>query len=193
MSSEPKAGQQIGPGTLALVLGPSGAGKDALIAGAREILGQDRRFCFAERIVTRPATAAEKHGSIGETEFAAAATQGGFALTWRAHGLLYGIPASIDRAINEGQIAVVNGSRGASGDARRRYQRVYLILVDCPLDIRAARLAARGRETEAEIRARLARSVSSFDPAEADLRIDNSGPLAKGVDTLVTALRSMSR
>jgi ribose 1,5-bisphosphokinase len=184
-------GQKIGPGTLALVVGPSGAGKDALINGAREVLERDHRFLFVERVVTRPSTAVEKHGSLDEAEFAAVATQGGFALTWRAHGLLYGVPASVDRAIGEGRTAVVNGSRAASNDARRRYLRTFLVLVDCPLDVRAGRLAARGRETEAEIRARLERSVSSFDPAEADLRIDNSGPLAMGVDMLVTALQSM--
>jgi phosphonate metabolism protein PhnN/1,5-bisphosphokinase (PRPP-forming) len=182
---------QLGPGTLALVVGASGAGKDALIAGARTILAQDTRFAFPERIITRPPHSAENHASLSEAEFVRAAQEGRFALTWEAHGLCYGVPASIDEMIRDSKTVVVNASRAITGTARRRYARVCLVLVECPLPIRAARLAQRGRETHNSVEARLARQVAAFDPAGADVRIDNSGPLHDGVRAFIEALRAL--
>src|SRR3569833_150302 len=48
---------------VALVVGPSGAGKDTLIGGAREALAGDDRFVFVRRIVTRAGNSAEDHDS----------------------------------------------------------------------------------------------------------------------------------
>ncbi len=182
----------LAPGALVLVLGPSGVGKDALIGGAREALYADARYVFPDRIVTRPPHATESHGSMSVDAFRRAAHEGRFALAWEAHGLCYGVPASVDHALREGRVVIVNGSRTIVGAARRRYARVALVVVDCPVEIRAARIAARGRETESEIAARLNRDVATFDPAEADVRIDNSGPLEDGVRALVEALQKLS-
>lgn len=181
----------LGPGTLALVVGASGVGKDALIAGARTALAQDPRFDFPERAVTRPPHGAESHASLSDAEFARFVEEGRFALTWAAHGLRYGVPASIDGLIAEGRTVVVNASRTIGEAARRRYARVCFVLIECPPDIRAARLAGRGRESAASAEARLMRTVSTFDPAEAEIRIDNSGPLADGVRALTEFLRSL--
>lgn len=182
----------LGPGVLALVVGASGVGKDALIAGARAVLAEDGRFAFPERVVTRTAHDAEGHASLSDAEFSRAVEAGQFALSWSAHGLRYGVPADIDGMIAAGRTVVANASRTIGGAARERYARVCLILVECPLTIRAARLALRGREAEAGIEARLRHQVEAFDPAAADVRIDNSGALADGVHALVEALRSIS-
>ena len=184
---------RLGPGALVLVVGPSGAGKDALIAGARELMAGDTRFVFPDRVITRPPHDAEEHGSLSEADFAEAEQQGCFAFTWQAHGLYYGVPASIDQTIRDGRVVVVNGSRTIGDTVRQRYSNVSFILIECPLDIRAARLALRGRESETDIHARLARTVSAFDPAAADVRIDNSGSLADGARALAAALTSRSR
>jgi ribose 1,5-bisphosphokinase len=181
---------QTGPGALALIVGGSGAGKDALIAGAREHLYRDQRFAFPERVITRPPNDAEHHASLSEAAFRAAAADGHFALTWEAHGLLYGVPTSIDDMIRRGQTVVVNVSRTIVALARERYARVCVINIECQPGIRAARLAGRGRETADSIAARLAREVAAFDPTEADVRIDNSGELALGTRALIEALES---
>ena len=77
-------------GRLVLVVGPSGAGKDTLIAAGRAALGEDPRFVFPRRVVTRPAVAAlEDHESVSPEAFAAARQAGAFALDWEAHGLCY--------------------------------------------------------------------------------------------------------
>ncbi len=181
----------LGPGILALVVGGSGVGKDALIAGARTILARDGRFAFPERTITRAPHDAEDHASLSEAEFATAALEGRFAFTWEAHGLSYALPSSLDEMIRRGQTVVFNSSRAIIGSARKRYARVCVVLVECPLGIRAERLAQRGRETAASIEARLMRKVTEFDPSEAGVLIDNSGDLHHGVDALVTALRSL--
>ncbi|MGD9806413.1 MAG: phosphonate metabolism protein/1,5-bisphosphokinase (PRPP-forming) PhnN [Hyphomicrobiaceae bacterium] len=181
----------IGPGTLFLVVGPSGAGKDALIKGARTALAGDNRFIFPERVITRASHAAEAHASVDEAEFVEAMQHGAFALTWPAHELRYGVPVTINAAIGAGQAVVVNASRGICIEARRRYARTRVILVDCPRDVRAARLSLRKRESAAEIDARLERNVVGFEPTDADAMIDNSGTIDDGVRRLTAALRRL--
>lgn len=195
MSSEltARAPGALGPGALALVVGASGVGKDALIAGARAQLGADARFVFPERTVTRAAHGAEDHSSMSETAFAEAERQDRFAITWEAHGLRYGIPAALDEAVRQGRTGVINGSRATVPMLRRRYARTRVILVECPIEIRAARLALRGREDPASVEERLMRKVAAFDPADADVRIDNSGPLEAGIRALVEALQSLAK
>src|SRR5690606_27135470 len=107
---------------LVLVVGPSGAGKDMLINAARAALTGDGRFVFPRRVVTREAFAAlEDHDSVTPTDFALLAANGAYALSWEAHGLRYGIPASIADDIAAGRVVVLNGSRAMVEPARERF------------------------------------------------------------------------
>lgn len=178
------------PGALVLVVGPSGAGKDTLMAGARAALAGDDGFVFARRVITRDAVAAlEDHDSIDRQGFEAAKARGDFALTWDAHGLSYGVPASIDREIGEGRTVVMNGSRRMIGDAQARYPRCLVTLITADPAVRARRLAGRGRETEAEIADRLAHEGAPVPDDVEVVRIDNSGDLDTAIAGLVRALR----
>ncbi len=57
-------------GTLFLIVGPSGAGKDTLLDGTRESLKGDNSFVFAKRVITRPASAGgEEHDAVDVEEF----------------------------------------------------------------------------------------------------------------------------
>lgn len=189
MSSEHSAHTgPLGPGAVVLVVGPSGAGKDALIAGARDVLAEDPRFVFVTRHITRPAHASEAFVSVTEAGFQDSLARGEYALSWIAHGLGYGIPGTLDSAVKEGRIAIFNASRTAIAAARARYAKVHVVLIDCPVAIRAKRIAARGRETEDEVIERLGRRVEGFDAASADAVIDNSGALGDGVARLVAVL-----
>jgi ribose 1,5-bisphosphokinase len=176
-------------GALVLVVGPSGAGKDTLIGAAQQALGGDARFVFPRRVVTRHAVAAlEDHDSIDREGFEAARRSGQFALDWEAHGLCYGLPASIDTEVGLGRIVVANVSRRVVPEALRKYGRAKVVLITADAAVRAGRLAGRGRESPAEIEARLKREGAPVPEGVAAVVIDNSGPLESGIAAFVGAL-----
>ena len=178
------------PGALVLVVGPSGAGKDTLIGAARAALAGDPSFVFARRVITRDAVAAlEDHDTIDVAGFEAAKARGDFALDWQAHGLCYGVPATIDTDIAEGRTVVMNGSRRMIGDAQARYPRSLVALITADPAVRAKRLAGRGRETEEEIAARLAHEGAPVPDGIETVRIDNSGDLDTAVAALIRVLK----
>jgi len=180
-------------GRFVLVTGPSGAGKDTLIAGARERLGGDERFVFPERLITRDCLPeAERHGTISRDAFARMTAEGRYALAWEAHGLGYVIPREVAEMVTAGRIAVCNVSRRIVPDALARFAGTHVLYVDADRSVRAGRLAARGRESRQDIEARLARDVPDF-PADLPVtRIDNSGTLDMGVTAFVAALAALA-
>src|SRR5262249_20930108 len=86
----------IGPGRLVLVVGPSGAGKDTLIARARAACRGDATVVFPARVVTRPPSIFEDNEFMPPSAFEQAAASGAFAIWWSAHGHMYGIPLAVD-------------------------------------------------------------------------------------------------
>ena len=148
-------------GTLALVVGPSGAGKDTLIRGAQAALAGEARFAFPRREITRPADDPhENHIPVSEAEFEARRARDAYALSWRAHGQGYGIPREIDDNLTKGQGVVVNVSRGIIAEARARYENLAVLCITVPPEVLRRRLAARGRESEDEVAARLSRAAA---------------------------------
>jgi len=168
-------------GTLILVVGPSGVGKDSIIAGATERLHGDPRVVFARRVITRPSGAGgEDHLAVSAEGFAARRAAGGFMLHWRAHGFDYGLPACLADALAGGCSVVANVSRTVVDEARRRFAPVAVVAVAASPATLAARLARRGRETAAEVERRRARDAA-MTPFAADCTIDNDGPLSRAV------------
>jgi len=173
-------------GTLVLVVGPSGAGKDTLLSAARKRLADDPRYVFVRRIVTRAATAFEEHDTVTAEQFAATAAAGGYALHWQAHGLCYGLGREIDDRIATGHIVVSNVSRGVIATARETYRHVLAIYIDARPEVRAVRIAARGRDAAAGSRLDPARAQGTR--SDCDLVIDNSDALDTAVAAFVQAL-----
>ena len=173
-------------GTLFLVAGPSGAGKDALIRAARAVLEPLGTHLFPRRTITRARIDGdEDHIALDEPSFDAHEHAGQFALCWRAHGLAYGVPASIGGALARGQHVVINVSRSVVAAARARFAPVRAIEVTAPPGVLAARLSARGRESRTDIASRLARE----EPFKADVVVVNDGPLYAAVAQFLAALR----
>ncbi|MGF1659044.1 MAG: phosphonate metabolism protein/1,5-bisphosphokinase (PRPP-forming) PhnN [Rubrimonas sp.] len=172
-------------GVLHLVVGPSGVGKDALIDRAR-VARPD--ILFPRRWITRSADAGgEAHVAVAPEAFEAMAAAGDFALHWRAHGLAYGVPRAMADALGAGRHVVLNASRAAVAQARAQFQPVRVLLVAAPPEALARRIAARGRETEAEARARLDRAPPP--PTGPDVRtIDNGGALDDAAAAFLAAL-----
>ena len=181
----------LSSGTLVLVVGASGAGKDTLIEGARSRLADDGRYCFLRRSVTRPAGQWEDHASLTHTEFAATAQRGEFAFTWEAHGLQYGVPSASVELVRKGRVVVCNGSRGAIGTAMKTFDRLKLVLVTAPRELRLARLEARGRE--ADTRERLDRLADEEFGQIADLVVVNDGLASEGTQKLLDFLHLVAK
>jgi ribose 1,5-bisphosphokinase len=180
-----------GPGIFIAVVGPSGAGKDTLIQLAREMLRgrpAGAETLFVRRVITRAADASlEDHDSLDEAGFAAARGAGKFALTWNAHGLSYGLPREVDVSIAAGGVAVANVSRAAIPELQRRYENVVVVQVTAPRETLAERLAARGRETRADILARLDRA-SMVAEIPGSVVIENAGSPRDAAARLVAVI-----
>lgn len=106
-------------GRLWYVVGPSGAGKDSVMAYARQHCPPGLPLVFAHRYITRPADAGgENHVALSEAEFRWRAERGLFAMTWTRNGLHYGIGREVQDWLADGIDVVVNGSRHSLESAR---------------------------------------------------------------------------
>ena len=181
-------------GALVAVVGPSGAGKDTLMSRAAAHPALHPGIRFARRVVTRQAlVASEDHDSLDAAGFARAEAAGAFALVWAAHGLRYGLPATVRDGILAGRIVVANLSRRSLAEAAAAFGRLHVVEVTASPDVLSARLSARGREPEATVRDRLARQVVLAVPpaAASHLRLDNSGDVAAATERLVAYLNRL--
>jgi ribose 1,5-bisphosphokinase len=175
-----------GPGRLILVTGPSGAGKDTLIAFARAACVRDRGIVFPRRIVTREASSSEDNGTVTPAQFAEAVARGDFALHWSAHGLHYGLPCEILDEIHDGHVVVANVSRTIVTAARAAFSNVVVVLVTAPPEVLAARLVARARISDGPVEDRLRRTVADGEP---DIIINNTGKATDHADELLRVIR----
>lgn len=157
-------------------------------------LAGDTRFRFARRLITRPAMAgAEDHDSCDEATFREAEAKGALALSWRAHGLSYGIPAAELAGIAESAVVIVNISRAVIAAAERLAERVVVLNITAPVPVLAQRLAARGRESEADIAARLKREAPLTAERAEIVTIMNDRSVAEAADELLAVLRALAR
>ena len=176
-------------GTMVVVVGPSGAGKDSVMSYAARHFTGEGRVQFVRRVITRPADAGgEVHEAIDVDGFARRQADGGFAVSWDAHGLSYGIPCETLAQLADGVTLVANGSRSALPAFAAAYPRLKVVLVTARPDILAARLAARGRESAEAISKRLDRAIPEIVVAADTVIIDNSGALEEAGDTFVSLL-----
>jgi ribose 1,5-bisphosphokinase len=176
-------------GPLAYAMGPSGAGKDTLLAGARAIL-DPAEFAFAHRYITRPpAPNDENFVSLAPAEFAARRKAGLFAFHWRARDVDYGIGAEIEDWRAKGLCVVVSGSRADWTGGAPAAAGAVPVLISAPAALLAQRLVARGRDPD--VAERLARADAFDINTPGLIRIDNAGTVAEGVAALTAALTAL--
>lgn len=173
-------------GRLIAIVGPSGVGKDSVIAALcrrRDDLHPVRR------VITR---AADKGGEpfepVSATEFQRRKMAGEFVLDWQAHGLSYGIPETVRTFVDGGGEAVANLSRGVLPLALAAFRSVTVVALTARSETLAHRLGARGREDEGDVAQRLKRSTLSLPKGIEATEISNEGPLEDTVSALLSAL-----
>lgn len=177
-------------GRLVLVVGPSGAGKDSLIEGARRALSGQPRFVFPRRIVTRHSDpGSEVHATLDAADFAEREAAGAFFLHWRAHDLRYALPGSIADDLAGGRTVIANVSREVIDEARRRHPAATVVFVTAPREVLEERLLARGREDAAAVRRRLARSAA-LPGGPKVVTIVNDGPLDAAIMAFLAVLKA---
>ncbi len=178
-------------GTMIVVVGPSGAGKDTLIDYAAERLRDQADVHFVRRIITRDSDAGgENHEGCSEETFQRKKVAGEFCVSWSAHGLHYGIPASVKQHLKKGGVAVANGSRSALPHFRAAFPNLKVVVVTARPEILSARLANRGRESMSEIMGRLDRKVEAICDSFDVTTIDNSGEIEEAGSVLLSLLHS---
>ena len=174
-------------GRLYLVVGPSGAGKDTLLAGA---VAAEPRLHWARRVITRPESAGgEPFEGVTEAEFAARLARREFALHWQAHGLRYGVPRGELAPLAEGRDVVLNGSRAAFSEIKSAFPGLLLLHITAPAQVLADRLATRGRESRADILSRLQRGTVALPEGGPVIEIANDGSPEAGIARLLHAIR----
>lgn len=176
-------------GTLYLVVGPSGAGKDSLIDGAKAALGNDSRYVFPRRYITRPPGAGgEDHIPVSTDMFETLRARGEMLMHWHAHNLMYGVPRTAGEHLAQGRNVIVNVSRTVVDHARTVFAPVTVLYITVNEDVLAQRLRARGRESKSDIAKRVARAKEYLLDGDDVRMIDNSGSLDDGINAFLQAI-----
>lgn len=167
---------------LIVVVGPSGAGKDSVLQAWRAQLPAAAAPQAVRRVITRPDDpSGEGHEPVDGAEFMHLAEGGAFAFDWHAHGLRYGVRHTALAPLAAGRWVVMNGSRAHLPTLRRLAPAAHVVEITAPREVRAARLAGRGREDQAAVQMRLVRDTAA---SHASLVVENTGDLAAAVERL---------
>ncbi|MBS0124909.1 phosphonate metabolism protein/1,5-bisphosphokinase (PRPP-forming) PhnN [Thetidibacter halocola] len=173
-------------GWLIAVVGPSGVGKDSVMAG---IATRAPGIRPVRRVITRaPDPDGEDHEPMTPDAFSESVARGAFCLHWDAHGLSYGIPAPVLADVRGGANRLANLSRGVLRQAAKVFPRLLVLHITAAPEVLAARLAGRGRESADEIAGRLAQAPRPLPPGLNVVTIVNDGPLD---DTVTRALAAI--
>lgn len=174
-------------GRLIGVVGPSGVGKDSLMAGLSATCTE---FGLVRRVITREAhLGGEDYDAVSEAEFARMEADGAFCLSWQAHGLYYGIPDAVRLSIAKGEQMLVNLSRTVLPLVGDVFPHFEVINVTASPETLAARLEGRGRESREEIARRLSRSVAAFPEDLTVHTVHNDGLLEDAVTMALELLQ----
>ncbi len=179
-------------GCFFVVVGASGVGKDTLIAGAMQALASTHRYVQARRVITRSAGPGEDHEPATTAEFAAREAAGGFLHVWDAHGLRYGLPATLRRELAAGRSVVANGSRAALPRLVGQVDKLVVVEITAPAKDLLGRIIQRGRETQAEADRRMARTVPPLPSGIDHAVVANDASIAEGIERLVEVLEAAS-
>lgn len=170
-------------GRMIIFVGPSGVGKDSVIAA---LLRKRPEIAWVKRAITRSHDdGSEPQTLMTEDEFRDAKASEAFCMTWQSHGLHYGVPRTVLDQLAMGQDMVANLSRTMLPEARRVFSDMVVFNVTASADTLRVRLEQRGRETPEGIAARLGRADAEIPQGVGVINVSNDGALE---DTLAVVL-----
>ena len=176
-------------GRLIAVVGPSGVGKDSVIAG---IVASGDRFVRVKRTITRPpGLGGEDYDAVTQDEFDQRVRDGAFCVHWTAHGLSYGIPAQVCDDVRKGTNRIANLSRSALSEAARVFPGMIVLNITARPETLARRLSGRGRESAPEIANRLAQASKPLPEGIDVIHLSNDGPLSETISNALGALQKV--
>ena len=178
-------------GAWIFICGSSGAGKDSVIAAARQTMHEHQKIVFSRRMVTRPAQAGSDHDPVTETDFLGLMQTGGLSWHWKAHGFYYGIAQRYVADVQAGHLVVVNGSR-AHVDQLTPSASVRVVQITADAAQLATRLKLRARDSDSAIAERLARDTL-FTGLKVEHIIVNDSTVAVAGQQLVNYLTSLGK
>jgi len=181
--------KKVFSGTLFLVVGNSGSGKDSIIKAVLERYPSDlKSIRLTQRYITRPPSETEDNISISPEEFREMSKQGKFALEWHIYGLDYGVPIEIDSWLKKGHPVLVNVSRTIVEKACEIYRNLKIIFIEVPFEITLKRLKARDRESGKRLEERIERAKKNQKFPDADFIVDNSEELENAINQFLNYL-----
>jgi len=179
-------------GTLFLLTGNSGSGKDSLISGLIENYPLNLKQIIApKRFITRPPSESENNISITPKEFRELEEKGDFALSWHIYELDYGIPKHIEEWLEKGHPVLINVSRTVIDVARRKYKNTKVVFVEVPFEITLQRIRDRKRENEELLNRRIERARQNQKLPTADFSVNNSGELDDAISQLLEYIKKI--
>lgn len=177
-------------GRLIAVVGPSGVGKDSVMQGVAAALPN---LHLVRRIITRaPGLGGEDYDAVSEAQFHDLVRDGAFAVHWGAHGLFYGIPQTAKFHLNKRTDCLANFSRKALHAGAEAFPNFVVLNITALPETLAARLTARGRESEADITRRLAEASKPLPEGLDVITLSNDGPLDQTIVRAVQLLQPAS-
>ncbi|MEL7183582.1 MAG: phosphonate metabolism protein/1,5-bisphosphokinase (PRPP-forming) PhnN [Pseudomonadota bacterium] len=166
-------------GRLIAVVGPSGVGKDSVMEGLHQAVPATH---LVRRVITRaPGLGGEAYDAVSPEQFESMVQDEAFAVHWTAHGLSYGIPRTVQGHLAQGTDCLVNFSRGALARAAQVFPRLVVLNITATPETLAERLAARGRESAADIAKRLAQAEKPLPDGLPVIHLSNDGALPQTV------------
>jgi len=197
METKPAPAKPGRAAAIYLSMGPSGAGKDTLLLGAREAFAKagDDRVQFLQRDITRSADlTTDLEANVSPEEFKRKESAGEYALSWHAHKTCYGITtASLEAGLAAEKRLVLNVSRTVVDKVLKEYKEkrgveVYCIALNATDATLKKRLLARGRETPTEVDERVRRARMGDPYGEHVITVFNEATIEEGIDLTQKAL-----
>lgn len=176
-------------GTLFLIVGNSGSGKDSIISGViNKYPANLIKIHAPKRYITRVTSEFEKNITMTPENFKEMEEQGKFALKWQIYGLNYGISMEIEIYLEKGHPVIINVSRTIVKETKKKYKNVKVIFVEVPFEITCQRVKDRKREGDDLLKERIERARENQKFPEADFTVNNSGKLDDAINSFLAYL-----